>query len=163
MHLAEAGFYRPRWTDRIVAEMRRAGLRRKLSTGYLDRVESKLREAFPEALVLSYEPYEAAFAVLPDQDDRHVVAAAIKCDAAVIVTENLRDFPSLVLDPINIEAMTADAFIADLIDLDQSHAARAIELMRRGFKRPEYSMEDLLRRMDEIGLRQSASLLAGAV
>ena len=54
---------------------------------------------------------------LPDPNDRHVVAAAIIGRADVIVTANLRDFPSEALDRYNIEAQHPDEFIRHLIDL----------------------------------------------
>ena len=45
---------------------------------------------------------------LPDRDDRHVLAAAIRCDASVIVTLNLGDFPSQALGKFSIEAQHPD-------------------------------------------------------
>ena len=46
--------------------------------------------------------------VLPDEDDRHVLAAAIRAGAQHIITENLRDFPADVLKPYDIEAVSPD-------------------------------------------------------
>ena len=37
----------------------------------------------------------------------------------MIVTENLKDFPATVLSDLDMEAKSADAFIADTIALDQ--------------------------------------------
>ena len=118
--------------------------------------------AFPEAFVHDWETYERSCAALPDPNDRHVLAAAIKCDAAVIVTDNIRDFPEEVLETFAIEPMSTDDFLADAIDLNQGQALAAIDQMRAAFTSPGYSMAHLLTRMEEIGLNQSAALLRGA-
>lgn len=55
---------------------------------------------------------------LPDQDDRHLLAKAIRCNAQIIVTTNVKDLPNAVLRPLGIEALSPDDFIHDLIDLD---------------------------------------------
>jgi hypothetical protein len=49
-----------------------------------------------EALVENYEHLTASVE-LPDPDDVHVVAAAIHCNASLIVTFNLKDFPTEAL------------------------------------------------------------------
>ena len=57
---------------------------------------------------------------LPDPDDRHVLAAAIRCNASVIVTFNENDFPATALAPYGIEAQHPDLFVDNLFDLDQA-------------------------------------------
>lgn len=54
---------------------------------------------------------------LPDPEDDHVLAAAIAAQASVIVTDNLKDFPMRNLSPHEIEALSADDFIANTIEL----------------------------------------------
>ena len=53
---------------------------------------------------------------LPDQDDRHVLAAAIRCGASVIVTFNLGDFPSQALAEFSIEAQHPDDFVLAVLE-----------------------------------------------
>jgi hypothetical protein len=50
--------------------------------------------------------------------------------AAIIVTENLKHFPNQILSTRNMEAKSADAFIADTIALDEGRAVAAIRQMR---------------------------------
>ncbi len=68
-------------------------------------------QEFEEALVTGYEPLIDTL-LLPDPNDRHVLAAALKCEAEVIVTENLRHFPADALSPFGLVAQSADDFIA---------------------------------------------------
>ena len=68
-----------------------------------------MREHFAEALVTGYEPLIGTLE-LPDSDDRHVLAAAIRCGAQHIVTDNLADFPTEVPARFDIEAIDADRF-----------------------------------------------------
>lgn len=159
---AEAGLFRPRWSARILEETRRALLARGLASASAERVLHHMDRAFPEASISSFESYEIAFGALPDKDDRHVVAAAIKCDAAAIVTWNLRDFPRASLDPVGTEAITPDDFLADLTDIDQSLALHVVERMRLAMRKPEMGQARLLERMTEIGLVQTSGILSGA-
>jgi hypothetical protein len=52
-----------------------------------------MNKAVRDCLVTGHEPLTEGLK-LPDPDDRHVLAAAIKAGAQVIVTRNLKDFPS---------------------------------------------------------------------
>ena len=96
---------------------------------------------------------------LPDPNDAHVIAAAIHTQAQTIVTENIKDFPSAVLSPRNLEAKTADSFIADTIELDMPNAIQAIREMRERFKNPALSSRELIMRMEASGLQQTVNTL----
>jgi hypothetical protein len=87
LRVAEKGLYRPLWSDRILTEAREAT--EEIHPG-LDAGKrfTSMREAFGDALVTGWEELEPAIR-LPDQDDRHVVAAAIRGGADAIVTANL--------------------------------------------------------------------------
>ena len=103
-----AGLFQARWTERIFDEWTRNLLSRQ---PHLKRsVHSQRRamdEHFDDALVFGYEPFIEA-PDLPDTEDRHVLAAAIRCGAGYIVTDNLADFPEEVLAGFDIEAITAE-------------------------------------------------------
>ncbi len=55
---------------------------------------------------------------IPDADDRHVLAAAIRGDANAIVTFNTRDFPADCLGQYDIVCQTPDEFLVDQFQLD---------------------------------------------
>lgn len=137
LSLAEAGLFRPRWSETILEEMERA-LRDKIYKGKDNAAElaatqrARISIAFDEALTHDYEACLPVDIKLPDDNDRHVIAAAIKVGASVIVTDNVKDFPIDVLAPLDIEVKTADGFIADTLDLPEGHreAVAAIRKMR---------------------------------
>ena len=100
------------------------------------RARSAMERAFEEACVGGIDALLPLVPALPDPNDRHVVAAALKTAASVIVTDNLRDFPAEALEPLNLEVRGADAFIADTIALDPGRAVAAIRRMRETSRRP---------------------------
>jgi hypothetical protein len=67
--------------------------------------------SFPEALVSSPPDLETALTGIPDENDRHVLAAAITGHAHVIVTNNLKDFPLDYLAQFDILCHSADDFL----------------------------------------------------
>lgn len=158
LSLAEAGFFRPRWSDRILDET--VGAIAKITKGGANTIKqrSAMERAFPEASVTGYSGLEAGLE-LPDPDDRHVLAAAIATSAQVIVTENLKDFPSEHLAPFDIDAISADEFISDAIELDPLAAVAAMRKMRERFKNPEMDAEALLQLIKARKLFQTAETL----
>ena len=99
------------------------------------------------------------FFVSAGRPAHHVVAAAAKTQAAMIITENLKDFPATVLSDLNMEAKSADAFIADTIALDEARAVAAIRRMRERFKKPEMTPAELLLVMEAAGLIETVDVL----
>ncbi|WP_349536475.1 PIN domain-containing protein [Rhodococcus rhodochrous] len=119
IRLAQTGLVHARWSDRILDETLRnlAADRPDIPTDTLVRLRELMNRAVPDCLVTGYEAFIPALA-LPDEDDRHVLAAAIRCSVQVIVTANLRDFPGTELAQFGIEALHSDEFVMDLVTLD---------------------------------------------
>lgn len=168
LSLAQAEFFRPRWSARIMDETERAiaGMRRKHGTPEPEqdarRARDAMERAFEDATVTGFERIEAGLASHPDlrdPDDAHVIAAGIKTGASIIVTENLKDFTTTVLAPHGIEAKTANDFLADTIDLKPEKAAQALAAMRARFNNPAMTAEGLLLQMEARGLGDAADLL----
>ena len=96
---------------------------------------------------------------LPDPDDRHVLAAAVRCGAQVIVTANLADFPAASLAPYDIEAQHPDEFVLHLVDLAAGAVVATVQEQAAALKRPPRSPEELLDILEAQGLVQSAAAL----
>ncbi|MDH1305677.1 PIN domain-containing protein [Pseudomonas fulva] len=145
MHLALTGAYRARWSEQIHDEWTRNVLRNRpdVSETQLYRTVGLMNRAIPDSLVNDYEPRVQGLD-LPDEDDRHVLAAAIKCGASVIVTYNLKDFPAEILKRFEIEALHPDVFLSDIWDLDQAAVLKAVQKQRAALNNPVYSPRELL-------------------
>ncbi|MGX7703946.1 PIN domain-containing protein [Methylobacterium sp. Gmos1] len=165
--LAEAEFFRIRWSEPVLAETERAIAEILSGKGVSDAdARANMEAAFEEAMVTGFNEFLVHGEGLPDKDDAHVLAAAIKTrasiivtDNSIIVTDNLKDFPADVLLPLNLEARSSDAFLADTIALDIGRATFAIRTMRLRFKRPEKDAEALLVDMDAAGLVETVDVL----
>lgn len=160
LRLAGADFYQPKWTDQMQEEWIRNLLinRTDLTRENLERTKTAMNAAFPDANVTGYEAMIDSL-VLPDPDDRHVVAAAIKCQADVLVTLNLKDFPVDVLASYELEVQHPDDFIAHMIGLDRPKVLAVIHNLVTILKRPPKTFEDILQTLEEQGLTKSVALL----
>ncbi|SDS64915.1 PIN domain-containing protein [Pseudomonas granadensis] len=161
MWLALSGLYRARWTEEIHCEWKRNLLKNRpdLSIEQLDRTSQLMDLAIPDACVDSYEDLIVGLS-LPDEDDRHVLAAAIRCGADVIVTFNLKDFPTRSLEPYGIEAQHPDEFVENLFHLDSSAVIAAAQRQRQQLKTPPMDADCFLVLLQRQGLDQSVSSLS---
>jgi predicted nucleic acid-binding protein len=153
IRIANAEIVQARWSERILDECFSSILRQRpdLQAGALDRTRELMIRVVPDCLVTGYEPLEAGL-VLPDPEDRHVLAAAIRSNAQVIVTFNLADFPAAVLATYDIEAKHPDNFLLDSIDIAPGAAVRCLTEQAAALRRPPQSVNDLLERLRQIGL-----------
>jgi hypothetical protein len=117
-----------------------------------------MEAAVPDALVSGYECFGESLE-LPDPDDVHVLAAAIACNAQVIVTFNLRDFPRSVLQGFSVTALHPDEFIMELWSQDQAGVLEAAADMRRSLKRSRFTADEFV----ECILRQGLPMTANAL
>jgi hypothetical protein len=160
MWLALSGRFRARWSAQIHDEWKRNLLRNRgdLTPEQLDRTSALMDAAIPDALVSGHERFIDGLA-LPDPDDRHVLAAAIRCHASVIVTFNDRDFPQDVLDPFGIEAQHPDEFVDNLFDLDPAAVVAAARKQRLQLRNPPIDVDLYLDILRSQGLIQAAKAL----
>jgi predicted nucleic acid-binding protein len=162
MRLAVSDIFAARWTDRIHDEWTRNVLKNRpdLSIQQLERTKSLMNAHVRDCLVEGYESFEQTLN-LPDGDDKHVLAAAIKCSAQVIVTFNLKDFPSEELSKYDIEAVSPDDFLQNQLDLNPSLVCRVVKQHRKALKSPPKSIADYLDTLESCGLVISADVLRG--
>ena len=145
MHLALTDLYRAKWTNDIHDEWIRNVLanRPDLKKSQLERTRELMNLNARDCLVEGYEKLIPALS-LPDPDDRHVLAAAIRSSASIIVTYNLKDFPPKATKEFGIEAQHPDEFLNHLIDLSPHIVCAAIRRLRLSLKNPPKDTEEYL-------------------
>ena len=159
LRLATTGMFAARWSEQILDEMVVSILRQRPELkDRIARTRALMCEAVQDCLVAGYEDLIDGL-VLPDPNDRHVLAVAIRCGAQVIVTNNVRDFPANALIPYGIEAQTADEFVVNLCDLAPATVAAVVAKQAAALRQPPQSADDLLSRLEDRGLVQSVALL----
>lgn len=160
MHLALSDLYRARWSELIHDEWTRNVLasRPDLKPEQLARTRQLMNAHVRDCLVSGFEHLIESIA-LPDAGDRHVVAAAVHCQARLIVTFNLKDFPAEALTPYNLAARHPDDFIVDLLELHPGEVVQAVAAHRRSLQNPPKSVEEYLGTLAAQGLTQSAAAL----
>ncbi len=160
LRLADQYLYAPLWSADIHAEWMRSLLldRPDLDAAVLERTRAVMDEHFPEAPVTGYDTLAAGLD-LPDAGDRHVLAAAIRGQADVIVTGNLRDFPVDRLAPHGLAAQHPDAFVAGLFEADPAAVLAAVRGHRTALRNPPRSAADHLTALEDLGLVRTVSLL----
>ncbi len=160
MHLAMTGMFRAKWSADVHEEWISNLLKRRpeLTRERLERTRRLMDTAVPDVLVTGYEHFIPGL-VLPDEKDRHVLAAAIRCGASVIVTFNLVDFPRESLREFGIEAQHPDEFIFNLFDLAPGLVIEAAENHRSSLKNPPKNVDEYLAMLEAQGLTQTTSAL----
>lgn len=142
LSVAEAGMYRPLWSPAVLDELGRNLIRRGLDDEQIGHRLDQMNEAFPDALVGGYEALIAQMSNHPK--DRHVLAAAVRGGAEVLVTENLRDFPDDSVSPFGMEVVSQDVFLLDQLDLAPAEILDALRRQVSRYRREPRTVEGLL-------------------
>ena len=160
MHLALIGLFRAKWSADIHEEWMSNLLKNRpdLTRTQLERTRILMDKHAVDALVNGYEDLIPGLH-LPDPGDRHVLAAAIRGRADVIVTMNLRDFPPDIIAPFGIEVQHPDEFILHLLDLAPGTVAAAAQNHRQSLHHPPKTVDEYLDTLERQGLTQTASVL----
>ncbi len=160
MRLTLQGLYRARWSALVHEEWMQAVLRDfpDLSYQQLERTRDLMNRYAVSSLVTDFE-HRIEQLTLPDPDDRHVLAAAIHCQASLILTRNLKDFPTAVLTQYRIQAVAPDPFIHALLRTHPGDVVATAQQHRANLKNPLKSVEEYLAALDQQGLHKTVSAM----
>lgn len=158
LRLSERRLFLARWSDEIIGETINA-LQSKLglSKDQTDHLENELRVHFPDAWV--EVGYKRLTSVMPvNEKDRHVLAAAVKEKAEIIITYDLKHFPAESLRELNITAMTPDEYLLGLYFLNPEVVVH--ELHEQGSAlNPKRSLAEVLNALESCQCNKFAALI----
>ena len=140
LQAAAEGLYQVYWSREILDEAT-LNLIANLEIGepQAARLIAAMSSHFPESIVTDYEHLVPA--MRNHAKDRHVVAAAVKVGAQVVVTANTNDFSKV---PDCIDAQAPDEFLCNLFDLDPERMMIALEKICARRKRPPNDVLSLI-------------------
>ncbi|AUY49747.1 PIN domain-containing protein [Streptomyces sp. CB01881] len=159
IRVAQAGMVQAKWSEQILDEMSRAlHEQRGTEPDKLQRLRQLMNDSIRDVCVTGYEPL-VEMLKLPDPDDRHVLAAAIRSKAQVIVTDNRKDFPPATLAEWGVEPKSADSFFLDLLGLDDRIIYACVQQIAESRRNPPESVDGILEHMERSGLRRTVAAL----
>ena len=160
LSLAQADLYHAKWSTDIQREWVENLLanRQDLKREQLEKTCADMLRTVPDGMVKSYQSLITTLE-LPDEGDRHVLAAAITCNADAIVTFNIKDFPLAALVPHELEAQHPDDFIMNQIDLSPQIGIAAIKAMRTRMRKPPRTTDEFIVLVEQNQLPQTATFL----
>jgi predicted nucleic acid-binding protein len=156
--LAHYDLYTAKWSEHIFDEWRRLMRDKGVPESELENRIARANSAFPDAQVTNYHSLIECLE-LSDENDRHVLAAAIKTNANVIVTHNLKDFPQDYLSTFGLSAKDPDDFITDVIDLNPDEAVKAFRELVSNKMKPDLDEYQVLDSFRNNGLTDAADYL----
>lgn len=161
LELAVSDLYRGKWSNAVHDEWISALLRPRtdLTRERLERARDLMNAHTRDALVTGHDGLIEVLK-LPDPNDRHVLAAAIKGRADLIVTANLKDFPAEALEPWGIEAQHPDEFLTHRFHLSQPILLKAVKTVRLRLKNPPKSVAEYLDTLRAQGLLATVNEIA---
>jgi predicted nucleic acid-binding protein len=162
--IAQAGLFRARWSEKVHQEWMNAVIQRaqsqnkSITVQSLEATRDAMNEAVWDCLVDQYEPLISTLD-LPDLDDCHILAAAIKARADVIVTFNLKHFPIETLSQFNIHAKHPDEFLLDVENIDTGAFLEEVEADWKHYRQPPLTFNDYLESLKNAGVPMLAERL----
>jgi predicted nucleic acid-binding protein len=156
LSLAAEGLFIVKWSHIIQNEWLRNLLenRADLKKEQLIQTVKAMNLAFPDANVENFEDFISGIK-LRDKDDRHVLACAIRCNADLIVTFNIKDFSTEELAKFGIELQHPDELISNLIGINPKLASKAFNKMVKRLKNPKKTKDEVLTTLEKCGLKKS--------
>jgi predicted nucleic acid-binding protein len=154
------GLLRLRWSKQILLEVEYSVLRRRpdLSSTQLRRTFALMNQTCPYALTES-DIDLIGNKTLPDPNDNHILASALQAHAQIILTFNLKDFPSTILSTYGIKAAHPDNWFVSLHHNRPSELKSCTEKCRGRLRAPALSPKEYKAELKRAGLPHLSSLI----
>lgn len=147
LRIAEKGLYRLHFSQEILDETTKNLVeKRRMTQEQAAKYQECMKQFFPESIV---EDYESLILLMTNElKDRHVLAAAVKTKADIIVTSNLKDFPTKSLQSFGIKALHPDQFLIDLFsNYEIDIAVDILKQQVEDLKNPPMTLKELIERL----------------
>lgn len=156
LELADHGLFRPLWSRDVLFELAKNLVKNGEDPSLVDKRISTMEKYFADAMVSGYENLVPS--MTNDEKDRHVLAAAVRGGADVLVTFNMKDFPTYSIAPFDIEVAYPDDFLLDQLDLYYAPTLRALVELVDGYGSPSMTVDDFLIAMTRAGVPRFADM-----
>lgn len=150
--VAAQGLFEPLWSARILEEWARAAAR--IGDGFEDVARGEialLKARWPKAEV-KYLPETEARLYLPDPDDTHVLAAAIDGKADILLTMNLKDFPTRAVCEQGVVRRDPDSLLREMFEENPDTLRHVAEDVRKVAEQLSGTPQDMRKLMKKARL-----------
>lgn len=159
LHLAQSNMFRSRWSDRVHREwIDNLHRNRNIPRERLEKRRQAIDASVLDCLVTGYQPLEERY-VLPDPNDRHVLAGAVTAGADLLLTFNLTDFPPDVLLECGLTAVHPDDFFLTVFGLSAEAFIERVKADFHHYKTPPLTSGQYLEDLRKAGLPKTALLI----
>ncbi len=142
LELADRGLFRPLWSEDVLFELAKNLVKNGEHPALVEKRVSTMEHYFADAMVTGYADLVPAMTNHPK--DRHVLAAAVRGGAEVLVTFNTKDFPPESVAPFDHEIVHPDDFLLDQLDLHHAPTLRALVELVEAYDSPAMAIDDFL-------------------
>lgn len=160
--VAVQGLFEPVWSARILEEWARAAAR--LGDGFEDVARGEialLKARWPKAEIVYSRDVEDSLH-LPDMDDRHVLAAAIAGKADILLTMNLKDFPTRVVSGHGVVRRDPDSLLREMFDENPDVVRKVAENVRQVAEQLSGTPQDMRKLMKKARLPRLGKALVAS-
>lgn len=150
LHLADRGLFRPLWSRDVLLELAGNLVEHGEDPVRVEKRVGTMERYFPDAMVTGY--LDLVPTMTNHEKDRHVLAAAVRGGAEVLVTFNGRDFPASSVLQFDLEVVHPDDFLLDQLDLHRGPTLRTLVELVTGYDSPAMTVDDFLSALARAGV-----------
>lgn len=150
LELADRGLFRPLWSRDMLFELAKNLVKNGEAPELVEKRVGTMEQYFADAMVTGYD--DLVPTMTNDQKDRHILAAAVRGGAEVLVTFNTKDFPVESVERFELEVVHPDDFLLDQLDLYYAPTLRALVELVEGYESPAMTVDDVLLALTRAGV-----------